>query len=121
MASSIIREDWSNRIPFKLIYGENYTAGTANTWIKTSTNCSIPYTGLYRIRASFANAGVYGLGYSENNVTNVNAMYVLEEHTLSASIDNVFFLPAGSWAFWTKCSQTGGRNSLMIWLLYRLE
>lgn len=100
--------------PTKIV-DTSYTTGTANTWAKSVNNVTIPKAGLYRIRASFSNAGVLGIGYGSSTGTNVNAIFVLKENSQSASIDDVFYLSAGTWSIWTKCSTAGKTNYIQIW------
>lgn len=98
----------------KLIANVSYTSGTANTWTK-SVNITIPKSGLYRIRASYSNSAVSGIAYGQTSNTNVNAIIVLAENTHGASIDNVFYIPSGTWAFWTKCVTASKANSIVVW------
>lgn len=96
----------------KQISSLSYT--TTNGW-GTVGNITIPKDGLYRIRASYSNAAVYGLAYGATNNANIVATTRLAEFATGGSINDVFFLPEGEWKFWAKCTTANVTNPFMIW------
>lgn len=96
-----------------------YTSST--TWTKVG-NFTITEDGIYRIRASYSNAGVNGLAISLTQHTTITQCDILAENTTSATVSAVAYLNKNtSYSAWTKCGQSGKSNSVQVTKLVGLS
>lgn len=97
----------------------SYTSSTS--WAKAG-DLTIPATGLYRVRASYNNAGVLGLAFSLAQYSSIAQAQIITENTTGASLDAVVFLLGNtSYSFWVKCARAGGANSVIVSRLIDLQ
>lgn len=97
----------------------SYTSSTS--WAKAG-DLTIPATGLYRVRASYNNAGVLGLAFSLAQYSSIAQAQIITENTTGASLDAVVFLLGNtSYSFWVKCTRAGGANSVIVSRLIDLQ
>ena len=100
------------KISRTLIVNQSYTSSTV--WAKR-VNFTAPTSGVYRIRTPYSNAPVLGMAVGLSSATSIAATIVFENST-GASIDQIFWLDAGTYSVWTKCGGTG-TNWVMCWRL----
>ena len=102
----------NNRTKVVEVLNTSYTP-TAG-WAKRAT-FTASVTGLYRVRTSWNNSAVQGQAIGASTATSVNATIMMENST-NASIDNVWFLPAGSYSVWVKCaSASTSTNGVLVY------
>lgn len=104
----------SDKIHTQNIANISYTSTT--TWTKVGT-VTIPKAGLYRMRAAYQNAGVQGFAYGDVNATAMAQTQLVGECSTGLSMDGVFYLNAGGYSLWTKCSSAGKTNYIGVWTL----
>lgn len=91
----------------------SYTTGTANTWTKHG-NFTIPKDGLYRLVAAYNNSAVVGIGFSATSASSVVAA-TITENTYGAGVETAWWMKAGTYAFWSKCSSANKANVLRVY------
>lgn len=90
----------------------SYTSST--TWAKAG-DFTIPATGLYRVRASYGNAGVLGLAFSLSQYSSIAQAQIITENTTGASLDAIVYLAGNtSYSFWAKCNVAGRSNTVIV-------
>ena len=111
MGKTIIK---SSQPSYKTIYIVNYTTGAANTWALGVASVTIPSDGLYWIRARYNNSPVYGVAYGLTTATVITHCIILKENPTATGIDDIFWIPAGTYSFWFKCSTASVQNALVV-------
>lgn len=95
----------------RLIGSVTYTSTTS--WAKAG-DITIPEAGLYKVRASYGNAGVMGLAFSLSQYTAIAQANIIAESTTGMSIEGICHFSAGAYSFWTKCNVAGRSNTVAV-------
>lgn len=98
----------------------SFTTGTANTWQKCG-NMAVPYAGIWRVRAPYANSAVYGVAISSTSASSISAATILAENSTAATVDVLYLLGEGTYAFWEKPLTAGRSNYIEIYPVLRMK
>lgn len=98
----------------------NFTTGAANTWQKCG-NMTVPYAGIWRVRAPYVNSAVYGVAFSPTSANSISAATILAENPTAATVDVLYLLGEGTYAFWEKPLTAGRSNYIEIYPVLRMK
>lgn len=98
----------------------NFTTGTANTWQKCG-NMTVPYSGIWRVRAPYVNSAVYGVAFSPTSASSISTAMILAENSTASTVDVLYLFDAGTYAFWEKPLAAGRANYIEIYPVLRMK
>lgn len=90
---------------------ENFSYSSTTSWKNVGT-ISLPKDGLYCVAAIYSNTSVLGLGLSSTSSS--SPTMILSESMTGGSRYGTEWLPAGSYAVWTKCSAASKTNWIEV-------
>lgn len=98
----------------------SFTTGTANTWQKCG-NMAVPYAGIWRVRAPYANSAVYGVAISSTSASSISTATILAENSTASTVDVLYLFGEGTYAFWEKPLTAGRSNYIEIYPVLRMK
>lgn len=98
----------------------NFTTGASGAWQKCG-NITVPYAGLWRVRAPYVNSAVYGVAFSSPSAGSISTATILAENQTAATVDVIYLFGEGTYAFWEKPLTAGRANYIEIYPVLKMK